>query len=260
MKNILLTFDLEEFDSPLDFGVSINENEMFNIAREGLENLIELLNKYNIRATFFTTANFAKRYPELTKELSKKHEIACHGYSHSDNYAKDISRINLAKKEIEKIIGKEIKGFRAPRFEIKNISGLSNFGFEYDSSIHPTFIPGRYFNLLKKRKVHKIGNVTEIPLSVLPFFRLPIFWLAFKNLPLGYAKIFTRINFSSLNYTLLVFHPWEFADLTMIKMPDYTKKKSGKELINRLEKYIQFCKKNNYQFSSVSDYLLKSLK
>lgn len=253
MKRILLTFDLEEFD------LIQNEESKFAITKNGLENLLTLLNKYNLSATFFTTANFAKRYPQFIRELSENYEIACHGYNHSDNYKKDISKIYLAKKEIEKIIGEKIHGFRAPRFEIKNISTLSDFYFEYDSSIHPTWIPGRYFNLFKNKKVHKIGNISEVPLSVLPIIRLSIFWLAFKNFPLIYSKIFTKINFISSDYTMLVFHPWEFADLRNIKISHYLKKKSGMDLIKMLERYILFCRKNNCSFLTVYDFL-KSLK
>ncbi len=255
MKEILLTFDLEEFDSPLDFNSQIDEQKMFEITREGLNRLMALLGKFNITATFFTTANFALKYPRLIREMSNKYEIACHGYLHSDNYKNDISKIKLAKEKIEKITEKRIRGFRAPRFAIRDISSLHDFGFEYDSSIHPTWIPGRYFNIFKKRKLHKIGNITEIPLSVLPIFRLPIFWLAFKNFPLLYSKLFSKINFLFSDYTMLVFHPWEFADLSDIKIPGYIKKKSGKDLLKMLEDYILFCKKNNYNFSSVSDFL-----
>ncbi len=259
MKQILLTFDLEEFDLPLEFGQIISEKKMFEIPKEGLDNLLSLLDKYNVKATFFTTAIFAKKYPLLLKQISKKHEISCHGYEHSDSYVKNIQKIQSAKNEIEKIIGKKIKGFRAPRFEIRNIHLLSSLGFLYDSSIHPTFIPGRYMNLFKKRKIHKISEVIEVPLSVLPVIRLPIFWIAFKNLPLCYSKIFTKINFLSNNYTMLVFHPWEFADLSPINIPNYIKKKYGKELLKMLEEYILFCKQERYEFETIENYLQNPL-
>ena len=259
MKYILLTFDLEEFDLPLEFGQPTSQKQMFEIPKNGLINLISLLNKYNLRATFFTTAIFAKKYPLLLKQISEKHEIACHGYAHSDSYVKDISRIQSARIEIEKIIKKEIKGFRAPRFKINNIHLLSGLNFLYDSSIHPTFIPGRYMNLFKKRKIHKISEVIEVPLSVLPITRLPIFWLAFKNFPLFYSKIFTKINFLFDNYTLLMFHPWEFADLSSINIPKYIKG-DYRKLLDKLEKYIRFCKKSGYEFETIEDYLQKSFK
>ncbi len=246
---ILLTFDTEEFDEIK------NEKDKFELSRKGLMSIINLLNKHSIKATFFTTALFAKKYPKLIKTLeSQGHEIACHGYCHLDSYLKDIHKIKEAKKELEKI-GLKIKGFRAPRFEITNTSGLAEIGFVYDSSLHPTWIPGRYMNFFKKRKIHKIGRIIEIPLSVLPIARLQIFWLAFKNFGSLYAKIFTKINALFSNYTMLVFHPWEFINLKNIKLPFYVKRRYGKELLDMLEDYIIFCKKNNYKFTTISRHL-----
>ncbi|MDO8528346.1 MAG: polysaccharide deacetylase family protein [Nanoarchaeota archaeon] len=255
MKQVLLTFDLEEFDAPLEFSGEISEQEQFETSKQGLLLILGLLSKYNIKATFFTTSNFAKHYPSLIKDISKKHEIACHGYVHSDSYFKDLSRIPLAKQEIEKIIKKQVHGFRAPRFEIKDISSLSDFGFSYDSSVNPTFIPGRYINLFKKRKPNRIGNITEFPLSALPIIRLPLEWLTFKNFPFLYSKIFTKINSLSSDYTMLIFHPWEFADLTNAQIPFFMKAKHSQKLLNKLEKYIQFCKAKGYDFKTIESYL-----
>jgi peptidoglycan/xylan/chitin deacetylase (PgdA/CDA1 family) len=260
MKHLLLTFDVEEFDLPLEFGQNISKEQMFEISKGGLLKLLSLLKKYNLKATFFTTAIFAKTYPTLLKQMSEEHEIACHGYEHSDVYTNDTSKLQSAKNQIEKVIDKKIGGFRAPRFAMDNFSILPKLNFSYDSSIHPTFIPGRYMNLFKKRKVHKIGKLIEIPLSVLPIIRLPIFWLAFKNFPFIYSKIFTKINFLSSEYTMLVFHPWEFADLSLIKIPNYIKKKYGNQLLGILEKYIQFCKKKGYNFLTMEDYITKKHK
>ena len=257
MKKILLTFDVEEFDLPLEYNQEISQKEIFEIPKQGLTDALTLLDKFDIPATFFTTANFAKKFPSLIKNMSKNHEIACHGYEHSDSYIKDISKIQIAKQELEKIIKKKVLGFRAPRFAIKNISGLSEFGFKYDSSIHPTFIPGRYNNLSQNRKIHKINGLTEVPLSVLPITRLPIFWLAFRNFPLSYAKAFTQLNSSSGGHTMPFFHPWEFTDLSKFKIPTYIKRKTGQELLNKLKKYILFCEKKGYGFSSVGDYVGK---
>jgi len=250
---ILLTFDLEEFNLPLEYNISLKKSEQFTIPKQGLDNLLKLLEKYNIKATFFTTAEFAKKYPLMLLELSKNHEIACHGLFHSSC---SLDEIKLAKTQIEKITDKKITGFRAPKFQFSQIQELKNLGFEYDSSIHPIWLPGRYFNIYKKRNLHKIGGIIEIPPSTLPVFRFPIFWLAFKNFPLLYSKIFTKINSMFSDYTMLVFHPWEFENLDNIKIPKYIKK----PVLKKLEKYIKFCIKNNYAFLTISYYLQKSLK
>lgn len=257
MKKILLTFDVEEFDLPGEFGKPLKTEQEFEISKQGLLSLKNLLAKYDIRATLFTTANFAKKYPKLIKELSKDHEIACHGYSHSDNYGDEnlFFKITKAKEELEKIVGKKIIGFRAPRFQINAINKLFDLGFVYDSSIHPTWMPKRYFNMNKERKIHQIQNMIEIPPSTLPFVRFPIFWLAFKNFGLNYAKAFTKINFTSSDYTMLFFHPWEFTNLRNFKIPKYLQRSSGQTLLKMLEKYIQFSKRNRYGFEPVENYL-----
>jgi len=131
-------------------------------------------------------------------------------------------------------------------------------GFNYDSSSHPIFLPGRYLNLNKKRNIQKINNLIEIPTSTLPP-NFSIFWLAFKNFPLIYSKLFTRINFINSNYTMLVQHPWEFADIGNFRLPLHINRIYGKKLLNKLENYIIFCKKNNYKFERVDGFLGKTL-
>ena len=37
MKHILLTFDLEEFDLPLEFGHAISKEQIFEISKKGLK-------------------------------------------------------------------------------------------------------------------------------------------------------------------------------------------------------------------------------
>lgn len=260
MKTILLTFDLEEFDLPRLSGNPIEKEKEYLTSKEGLFKITNLLKKYNINATFFTTANFAKKYPKIIKDLIKEnHEIACHGFEHKDNYSSDISKFKEAKKELEKIIKVKVNGCRAPRFQIRNISGLYDLGFSYDSSIHPTFIPGRYNNLSQPRKIHKIGKIIEISPSTLPVIRLPIFWFAFKNFGLDYAKIFTYINMLSSEYTMLLFHPWEFTDLTNINIPWYMKRNSGKYLLNIFDKYLLFAKKQKYRFNTVTGFLSRKI-
>ena len=254
MKTILLTFDLEEFDLPREFNQEISEEEMYKISKKGMDKLIFLLENQNVKATFFTTANFAKKFPNFLKQLSQKgHEIACHGYSHSDCYTDDTSRIPLAKREIERIILKEVKGFRAPKWYLGGIEAIQK-EFYYDSSSHPIYLPGRYFNINKKRKAHKIGDLIEIPLSTLPP-NLSIFWLAFKNFPLLYSRLFTRVNFFTINYTMLVMHPWEFSDISKFKLPWYVNTIYGKKLLKKLGDYIAFCKRNNYQFRTTSEFI-----
>jgi peptidoglycan/xylan/chitin deacetylase (PgdA/CDA1 family) len=256
MKSILLTFDLEEFDLPREQNIHIEENEMYKTSIKGLTNLLTILNRHNIQATFFTTANFAKKYPKTLINLSNDHEIASHGFSHSDPLTYE--SIKKAKEIKELIINKPIKGFRAPRWNIKNTNIVDQADFEYDSSSHPILLPGRYNNLNQTRYPHIQNNIIEIPASTIkPNFSL--FWLAFKNLPLSYAKTFTKLNFLHSKYTMMIQHPWEFSNLNNIPIPNYIKNPCGKQLVRKLDNYIRFCKQNHYKFQTCEQFLKKHL-
>lgn len=51
---------------------------------EVLPNLLEILKKQNVRATFFVTGRFAERFPELVIQIAEAgHEIGNHGYAHA---------------------------------------------------------------------------------------------------------------------------------------------------------------------------------
>ena len=115
--------------------------------------ILELLNTFKIKATFFILGWIAERSPQMVKEIQKEgHEIACHGYRHQlvyeigpERFREDITR---SKRILEDIIGKEVIGYRAPSYSItkKSLWGLNILaeeGFKYDSSIFP-IIHDRY--------------------------------------------------------------------------------------------------------------------
>ena len=71
IKDTLLTFDIEEFDLPLEFGKIISEDEQLEISKKGTENILRLLEENNITATFFLSTKFARQYPDFVKKISK---------------------------------------------------------------------------------------------------------------------------------------------------------------------------------------------
>jgi peptidoglycan/xylan/chitin deacetylase (PgdA/CDA1 family) len=253
--NMLLSFDVEEFDLPREYLIYISEEEMYLQSYRGLLRILDLLDKYKVRATFFVTLNFAKKYPELIREVSEKHEIGCHGYSHIDNYSKNgVERILEAKKGIEKIIGKKIYGFRAPRGNRPEFKDLSKTGFVYDSSLNPTLGIGRYNNLNESRRIFRQDGLFEIPWAVSQYFRMPMSWVLFRNFGLAYSKILTKLN--NLDFTALVFHPWEFVDVKQ-DVPFYMKRKTGDEFLRMLEEYMKWGLGREYNFETYLGYLRK---
>ncbi|MDZ7755208.1 polysaccharide deacetylase family protein [Rhodohalobacter sp.] len=111
------------------------------------ERILDLLEGYNAKATFFTLGQVAEYYPDLIKKIhSKGHEIGVHGYDHHrfDKMAPELARSQLsrAKELLEDLTGEEVAGHRAPAFSINEqtkwaLPLLAELGFRYDSSIMP---------------------------------------------------------------------------------------------------------------------------
>ena len=82
---IYLSFDIEEFDMPKEYGYDIDFQRQIAISRQGLISIFDILKKHNAKATFFSTVVFAQQVPDLIERLiSEGHELASHTYYHSD--------------------------------------------------------------------------------------------------------------------------------------------------------------------------------
>jgi peptidoglycan/xylan/chitin deacetylase (PgdA/CDA1 family) len=253
-KTILLTFDVEEFDTPLRHKIRLPKPAQLEKSEEGLQNVITLLQELkHPPCTFYTTANYALHYPDTIRYLANYHEIASHTFYHSSFKEKDIAESKIC---IEEIIGKEIQGFRMPNMAAFDPTLIHRAGYAYDSSINPTFLPGKYNHLKFPLRPFPYHGTTEIPVSVVPFIRFPLFWLSFKNLPLW---LYIRL----CNFTLwqtgclhIYFHPWEFADLSMFKIPDFIKNPSGHKLSSKLKAFIQYYQqRSGVEFQTTIDFL-----
>ena len=248
---ILLSFDIEEFDMPLEYNFNIAIETQMEIGKKGLDNLMPILNDQNYTTTLFTTANFANQYPNSIKALSEKHEIASHTFYHSKFTTADLlaSRIRL-----EEIIQKPVKGLRMPRMRQVRVGDINEAGYSYDASIHPTWLPGRYNNFHLPRTKYSEQGLIRVPASVSPNFRIPLFWLSFKNFP---YTMYLKLALQTLNkdgYLSLYFHPWEFTNITAFGLPKYTTKGSDNELLDKLYRLLNDLNKQA-EFITMSDFL-----
>ncbi|MBS4043052.1 MAG: DUF3473 domain-containing protein [Chitinophagaceae bacterium] len=251
---IFLSFDVEEFDLPLEYGSPISNQHQMNIGFQGLQAITPLLNESFLETTLFTTANFAHHYPNLIKQLSEKHEIASHCFYHSSFENKDLK---LSKEKLESITNKKVVGLRMPRLRKVEMSEVKKAGYLYDSSMNPTYLPGRYNNVKVSTTIYTHDGMVRVPTAVTPNFRIPLFWLSFKNLPYTLFKIMALQTLKKYGYLSLYFHPWEFTDIShYICLPSYTRKPCGENLLHKLYQLVNDLKQEA-RFSSIENYLLK---
>ncbi|MCX6209218.1 MAG: polysaccharide deacetylase family protein [Bacteroidetes bacterium] len=251
---VFLTFDVEEFDMPLEYNQIISIDEQMQVGINGLNAIKPLLEKHFMQCTLFTTANFAQYFATDIKSLAHQHEIASHTFYHSKFDTKDLL---LSRIELEKIIGKKVTGLRMPRLKKVAVQDVLNAGYAYDSSINPTYLPGRYNSLNLLKTIYNENGLTRVPTAVTPYFRIPLFWLAFKNVPYSLYLFWCKQCLKKYGYLSLYFHPWEFVDISKYRIPMYAKRYSKDVLLHRIYKLVDDLK-NEAEFISINNFLLQN--
>ena len=254
-KLILLSFDTEEFDLPREQGVDIEFERSIEISTIGTNLILDTLKQNQVKATFFCTANFAMHAPDVMQRiLDEGHEVACHGVDHFNPKDSDLKQ---SKEIIERLTQTTVNGYRQPRMFAPDDEELERIGYLYDSSLHPTFIPGRYMHLDMPRTPFYKGKVLQIPSSVTPCLRLPVFWLAYHNYPKWLYKKLMLWTLRHDGQFVIYFHPWEYYPLKEHpewKIPYIIKRNSGAGAVKRLDSLIKTFKQQGARFVTYTEF------
>ena len=243
---IYLSFDIEEFDMPKEYGYDIAFERQIAISRKGLTAILDLLKKHQMHATFFSTVVFAQQVPDLISRLIEEgHELASHTYYHSDFENEHLKR---SKEALEQQFGVPVEGLRMPRMLEVSAEEVKKAGYRYNSSVNPTFLPGRYNKLHVPKRFFNENGLWQIPAAV-SWFRFPLFWLSFHNLPLWLYRFLLKRSLKSIGYAALYFHPWEFTDLHQkeFNFPAYVMRNSGEKMIARFDSLLTFIKQQGWK-------------
>ena len=253
---ILLSFDTEEFDVPREHGVDISLEAGMRVSIEGTNRILDVLKQNNVKATFFCTGNFAENAPEVMQRIMDEgHEVACHGVDHSQPKATDFA---MSKQIVERVTGRTVYGYRQPRMFAVSDEEIEKAGYRYNSSLNPAFIPGRYMHLREPRTWFMKGGVMQIPASVTPWLRFPLFWLSLHNLPERLYHWLVRRTLKHDGYFVTYFHPWEFYDLKEhpeFKMPYIIRNHSGREMVQRLDRLVKMLKNRQQTFVTFNEFV-----
>jgi peptidoglycan/xylan/chitin deacetylase (PgdA/CDA1 family) len=111
-------------------------------ARTGIWNILEVLDKLNVNATFFVCGTTAEKYPDAVRAAAKAgHEIAGMSYqfdrirtAHPD---RERGMVKKTVQVLADIGGVTIKGWRCPDYRVspQTLDILSSEGFVWDSSL-----------------------------------------------------------------------------------------------------------------------------
>jgi polysaccharide deacetylase family protein (PEP-CTERM system associated) len=145
-----LTIDVEDYFHVSAFEKQIKPEDWKFFPLRVVDNtkkILDLLDEFQVKATFFTLGWVAERVPGLVKEIDRRgHEVACHGYGHQRVYTRTRRQfredIRRSKSFLEDLTGVEVLGHRAPSYSISMstlwaFDELHEAGYRYDSSIFP---------------------------------------------------------------------------------------------------------------------------
>lgn len=224
-----ISIDVEDYFQVAALSESIDVSQWDSISprvEENTHKILDLFDKYDVKATHFILGWVAERFPDLVKEIARRgHEIASHGYSHQLIYSQSQQTFKQetikSKKILEDLIGDEVIGYRAASYSVTRkslwaLDILVEAGFKYDSSIFPVR-HDRYGiqgspeepHILETPNGHRL---IEYPLSTYRIFgqALPIAGGGYFRLyPLWLSRYFyNQINRNNKSFVFYL-HPWE---------------------------------------------------
>lgn len=221
-----LTIDVEDYFQVSAFAPHIARAEWNTRecrVERNVNRILEMLDKHNTKATFFTLGWIAERYPQLVCDIALQgHEVASHGYGHeraSDQTQEAFfADIQLAKVILEDLSGTEVLGYRAPSFSIGAgnlwaFDSLVRAGYRYSSSIYP-IAHDHYGMPDSPRFAYQVRpELLEIPITTLRVLarNLPSSGGGyFRLLPYALSRwMLNRVNSGDGESGIFYFHPWE---------------------------------------------------
>lgn len=223
----ILTFDIEDWFHLLDIK-NLSDPRVWEKLESRVERntlyILDLLSKYNHKATFFVLGYIAENFPELIKEIAQRgHEIGTHSFNHPLLY-------NLSEKEfdydlrcsievISDLVNTDVISYRAPGFSIRrsNISFLKvmrEAGIRVDASIFPAKrahggIPGSTINVPTILNLENGSSIVEMPMSPIDFLGQKLILTGGGYFRLTPTKIIENLAGRD-SYTMWYFHPRDF--------------------------------------------------
>ncbi|MGE0823128.1 MAG: glycosyltransferase [Candidatus Binatia bacterium] len=227
-KRHILTIAMEDYFHVGAFNQLIQHGQWYRFPTRFEQNTrkaLDLLDRFNIKATFFVLGWIADKQPDIVREVVLRgHEVASRGYYHRsiqqmtrDEFREDLARSRDA---LERAAGTQMLGFRvahnwfAPN-DLWALEVLAQEGYAYDSSVLPT---GKVFwSDPQWRFMHarQYGNTQmwEVPLSTwtVAGWNVPIAGgNYFRQFPHRFVKsAVERWHQTSPAPFVMYFHVWE---------------------------------------------------
>ena len=209
-KKNLLTILVEDYFHVGAFETLIQQRNWENFEPRYEQNTLktlDLLDRYDTKATFFVLGWIADLNPDLVREIvNRGHEVASRGFYHRsaknltpDEFREDLRRSNAA---IEKATGRRVVGYRAAEklaFDHNEwvLKTLAEEGFAYDAS----FLPSS-----KTEKARRVAHEVNIDGQQIWEFPYTTTDLGVGLLPISGGNYFRQLPYTLMRRAIKNFH------------------------------------------------------
>ena len=249
-RTIYFTLDYE-----CDFGTALPENTYGAI--DHTRNLVSLLERLDVPLTCFVQTELLDERPEAVERLRKSDvSVAFHPHSHT-HLPRERTSIRREIKEstdrFESFFGDQPTGYRFPNGNIRpdDYRLLSEFGYEFDASVFPSWRPGHFNNTKSLTTPQYLDDydLVELPFTVYSdSVRIPTALSYCQLLGSPYTSVLTRRPPSSLVFNIHMHDlvtPSSYYQLPRHYQALYSRNRHGLAL---LEKALQQFKDQGYAF------------
>lgn len=248
---ILLTFNIITIEAECKNGAGVSDNERLRISVENTKAILRILDIHDTKASFFVEIAIAEKLQDLLKAISYKgHEIAFY------NQNSDPEEIEVTKKNIQDLLGKQIKGIRQKDFKVPQ-QNLKLMEFSYVSNIDNADILFPFKRLKRNTEIVEEDGLSIVPESISPYSQLPYNDFVFQILPMKFYQNMVFETLKNDDFVLIYLNSWQFTDFGKyhFDVPMHRRFNSCKKMEDKLDALLSWINEKEMATSRMKDYI-----
>ncbi|WP_312907210.1 polysaccharide deacetylase family protein [Natronosalvus caseinilyticus] len=251
-----MTLDLEE-----DWCIPGDESP--NPTFDHVDDYIALIEQLDVPISVFVVGVTIENYPGIVERLRWELDAEFHLHSYQHDMTKSYefeTEIQRGVAAFESHFGEPPRGYRAPQGNI--VQGewaeLERAGFEFSSSVFPSYRPGVYNNIrapLTPYVPTEVDRLLEIPFAAVPGLRIPISQNYLKLLGRPYLSLLKHVPLPTpLVYDSHLQDFWRTEFHDHLPQPKRTlMTRNMDRSVDILTEFVSTLRRNGYTFEKVSD-------
>lgn len=248
---VLLTFNIANIEANVKNGFQMTDDERLKITENNTRAILRILDIHDVKASFFVEVSLTEKLQNLIKAISSQgHEIAFY------NKGSNLEEIENAKKNIQDLLEKQIRGIRQKDVKIPQ-EDLKMLEFNYVSNVDNANILFPFKRLKRDTEITEEDGLSIVPESISPYSQLPYNDFVFQILPMKYYQNMVLETLQNEEFVLIYLNAWQFTDFKKYRfdIPFYRSLFLGKKMEDKLGALLSFLNEREMATSRMKDYI-----